>query len=201
MARIGIDIDGVLYDFAGEFTRYAAKRLNVDTLPQPTVWDFHTEQWGLTSEQLAQLMGDALLSGELWSNGRPLHHGGPWYRCDGTDSYRMQDALWKLSDAGHTIVLVTDRLQGTPYERAAKSATREWLRKVGANYDELHFASDKTQFNCDIFLDDRPGAVPSMRLAGINAVYMQQAWNADYPYPRVSSWAQFITFVEENTYV
>ena len=43
MARVGFDIDGVLYDFAGQFTKFVNDNSEFD-FPYPQTWKFY-EEW------------------------------------------------------------------------------------------------------------------------------------------------------------
>lgn len=190
MARIGIDLDGCGFPFVDEFIKYVARRLYIKTyaLPYPRVWDFHTEQWGLTNDQLLELMRDAVRDGELWRHGKP--------------ELDFVSALWQLSELGHTVIICTDKTLGDPVlERQAQKFVRAWLQSVRAYYDELLFTADKSLAQADIFIDDKPSTVPTLRLEGVDAVYYSRPWNQSFPCPRVRSWAEFVRYVEEATSV
>lgn len=180
MARIGIDLDGCVYPFAQEFTKYASRRMGVE-LPLPDHWFWYTKKWAITHQQFRDLLVEALLDGEIWSNADPIPG--------------AVGALWQLSDMGHRIIIATDRLQQTEHERKARAVTRLWLQRAGINYDDLIFTSDKRDADVEVFLEDRPGAVPTLRLAGVDAIYYTQPYNEWFPYPRVSSWPEFVEYV------
>lgn len=184
--RIGCDLDGCAYPFAEEFTQYVSYRLGVQ-LPPFTHWNSHQKHWGLSHEQLSELMADALQDGRLWSRAAPVRG--------------FADATWKLIEMGHTVVIATDRLQDTPYAKLARQVTRQWLLNVHANYDELIFTADKRDARADIFIDDRPQAIPTLRLDGVTAIYFSRPWNLQFPYPRVDTWDEFVKFVEEQSSV
>lgn len=184
MARIGIDLDGVAYPFVETIQKFASKKFGVD-MPPFEHWNDHEKKWGLTHEQLRDLMVEALRANELWWSGKP-HDG-------------FVQATADLYQAGHEIVIATDRLQGAPSAFLAETATRHWLRFHGVVYDELLFTHDKRDANADIFIEDRPKAVPTLRLAGVDAVYMDRPWNTWFPYPRVHSWRQFVRYVAQKT--
>jgi 5'(3')-deoxyribonucleotidase len=181
--RIGIDLDGVGYDFATEFTGYVSGRMGV-TLPHYTHWNSHQKHWGLTHAQMLELMCDALQEDALWRDAAPF----PGF----------PEATWALTDAGHTVVIATDRLQDTEHARLAQSVTRDWLATNRIIYDELIFTADKRDANADIFIDDRPGAIPTLLLAGVDAVYMDRPWNEAFPYKRVRDWEEFVQYVEDH---
>lgn len=178
--RVGLDLDGCAYPFVEDFTAYVCRRLHVSSLPMASAWDFHTSQWGLNQNQMLELMKDAVLEGALWKQGAP--------------EVGFAKATWDLQTAGHTVVICTDKnVPGVELE--AQELTRTWLRDVGAIYDELLFSADKSVAGTDVFIDDRPGTVPTLRMAGVDAVYFDRPWNHSYPYPRIYSWAGFVEFV------
>lgn len=181
--RIGIDLDGCAYPFVETITKYASERFGVD-MPPFTHWNSHEKLWGLTHDQLKHLMIDAMREQKLWWNEQP-HEG-------------FADATQQLSRMGHTVVIATDRLQGTPWAEIAQTATRHWLRRYGVVFDELLFTSDKRDANADVFIEDRPKAVPMLLLDGVDALYMTRPWNEWFPYNRVNSWAEFVEYIDRK---
>lgn len=184
MARIGIDLDGCAYPWAGEIRRYVSKKLGTE-LPPFIHWNSHEKDWGVTNAQLGELMEEALASGRLWKYGYPEEG--------------FAKATWDLVEMGHRVVIATDRLQNTESASLARRVTRQWLLDVQANYDELIFTADKREANCDVFIDDRPQAIPLLLLAGTDAVYFDRPWNRKFPYPRVKSWTEFVDYIVQKT--
>lgn len=178
--RLVIDCDGVLFPFIDTFSTYLAKRLNIASVPQATHWHFYRRALGITDEQFQELMRAAILDEELFSHGVAPD---------------ASAAMWALSESGHTLVIATDRLVPGA-EREAKAQTRDWLKNAHIPYDELVFTSDKLSARPDVLLEDRPGAVATARLAGVDAVLWDRPWNDWFPYPRVKSWDEFVKFVE-----
>lgn len=179
--RIGIDVDNVLFPFTVVFNNYIERRMGLKsgTLPGWSHWNHHQKSFGLTHEQFAELYRDAVIDEELFLQVLGIQK-------------EASDALWELNVQGHTVVIVTDRnVPGA--EREARAQTFEWLRYVP--HDEVHITSDKLEANCDIYLDDRPGAIPTFLLAGKVACYWDQPWNSWFPYDRVKSWPEFVDYV------
>lgn len=181
--RLVIDCDGVLFPFIDTFSAYLARRLNINSIPPATHWHFYRRTLALTDEQFTTLMREAVLDEDLFAKGDIPPD--------------ASEALWKLSDSGHTIIVATDRLVPGA-EREAKEQTRAWLRHAHIPYDSLEFTADKLSVNPDVLLEDRPGAVATARLAGVEAVLWCRPWNDWFPYPRVKSWAEFVKFVEDR---
>jgi hypothetical protein len=106
-----VDLDGVLADFVAEFKRRTEAELG-HTMAEVSVWNFFSEQWGLTDEwykdRMRQWTADGLFR---WL---PEHHGGV-------------DAVRRLMDAELHVHFYTSR----PDEAAAD--TLGWL---GDRFDD-----------------------------------------------------------------
>jgi FMN phosphatase YigB (HAD superfamily) len=55
MAKVGFDIDGVLYDFEDALREYMTEEGYAHPMPVATTWDF-AESWGLTGEEFQQVV-------------------------------------------------------------------------------------------------------------------------------------------------
>lgn len=180
--RIGIDIDNTLYPLAEELREYFSHRLGY-ALPTETHWDSHILHWGLSGNLYSEIIGEGVEDGDLFRH---------------AEAYPgASEATWRLSEAGHTIVIATAR-RSNPLVR---KVTRDWLLKESIYYDELIFDKDKRAAAADIFIDDKPTNIPVLLLAGVRAVYFDQPWNRDMPYPRVKSWAEFADGVIDHAEV
>lgn len=181
MSRIvGIDLDGCAYPFVEEIRAWAEKALGY-ALPSTTHWNSHQKHWGLSHEQFGSMMNDALEAGDLWKDGPPA----PGFT----------KALSDLRASGFKVVIGTDRLQGQPLHDLAKMRTLDWLGMIDAQYDDIIFTADKRDIGAHYFIEDRPQAVPLLRLAGTDAVYMDRPWNHWMPGPRVRNWQEFVQYV------
>ncbi len=155
--RVGIDLDGVLYDFVGALRDYAG----MHNAPEARRWEFY-EDWGWTREKFKEVCDAGVGDGEIFWRGSPI---------DGA-----VELTHALKAAGHRVVIVTARDFGSA--GASRNATRSWLRAWGFHYDELHFAEDKTQFNLDWMLDDSPHVAEQFRgHPKTRFVLMDQPWN------------------------
>lgn len=181
MARVGIDIDGVLYPFWIELKRWLANQHYpaLEKVGVPTHWHFYKD-WGMTEEQFDNECHNAVNYGNVFWSGDPY----PGAR----------EALLRLQKAGHEIVLITNRFYGKP--GISEKATEYWLRSHQIPYDELHLVRDKTtvQPRPDYFIDDAAHNVEAMRDVDVYAVLCERPWNNIHPGERMSL-AEFVDLV------
>jgi hypothetical protein len=184
VARVGIDIDDVIYpwyDRAHELC-VAAGITNGVT---PSSWSVY-EEYGCSLEEWVAVLVEA---------GRDVYDLPP---LEGT-----VEALRRLRDAGHDIVFVTARGSfGSNGEQIAQW-TREWLDEhvtpiLGLGGFDLHFSRDKTAVPTDYFIDDNADNVRALCAVGTEAVLRTRPWNADVSLDeltRCTDLAAFVTWV------
>lgn len=186
--RVGVDIDGVLYDFAGALRDYLHHIAGWDMLqvchdhPEPERWEFY-EDWGMTLHEFVQHCHNGVDAGWIFWKGRSF----PGARA----------ALQTLRDEGHTIVLITDRHFGGPGQ--SELATRAWLAGKDMPYDELHVTADKTTVQVDFHIDDKWENYKAMRGAGVGAYLLRRPWNSLYlPDHAVDSLEEYVALITLN---
>ncbi|AOE43806.1 5' nucleotidase [Gordonia phage Bantam] len=167
MARIMLDLDGVIFDFVGALRDFMTDDLgfNADDLPEPTEWAFY-EEWGLTAKGFEMVYNNAILNGELFTQL-------PAREADVTALHWLRDRL-------HTIHIVTARGMGASAP-VAHLQTVEWLRVNNIPYDTLTFASDKTLIQTDYALEDRRENYKALRANKTEAFLFDQPYNQDVP--------------------
>lgn len=185
--RIGIDLDGVLYDFAASLKHYLINWRQwhrAACRPDPTRWEFYLD-WGLDEPEFIRLCNLGVDAGVIFRHGDPTPGAG--------------EALQALRDAGHTLHIITDRSFGAGDGEASRDATREWLYQHSIPFDTLDFTSDKTSVETDMMIDDKPENYRALVAAECDAWLMNQPWNqGDFDeYDRVSSLAQFVENVAQ----
>ena len=181
MARVGIDIDGVLYPFDQEFREALIedKRRLPEQCPPPTRWEFY-EDWKMTRECFIDYCDQFTNEGKLFKYGSPY---------PGSASQ-----LWRLKDAGHTIVLITNRNFGDP--ALMEKHTVMWLQDWVFPYDELHFVENKTTVDVDYHVDDHTDNYYAMRGRGVNSWLLNRPWNTDdLATFRVESLEEYVDYV------
>lgn len=202
MARVGIDLDGVCYDFAASLRQYVHqsygtpgpdRAVNATDCtncmkghPDPWRWEFYLD-WEWSEATFKRWVRDGVDEGVvfLWGPALP-----------GT-----KDAFVNLDDAGHEVVVVTDRVGlGGPN---ARKNTEMWLLKEGLSYHELHYQADKTLVDLDYHLDDKLENYDALDAAGVKVYLWDRPWNQDDDKERrrVSSWDEFLEQVEGIEYL
>jgi 5'(3')-deoxyribonucleotidase len=176
--RLGIDLDGCVYDFVNDFCDFAAERLDREMTPIVPKWNFYT-QLGLTEDVFWELVREGIDAGVIFRKGLPYP--------------KAIETLKNLRDDGHSLHVITHRMFGPN----AVTNTMDWFRVWEMPYDTITFAKDKTVVAVDLLLDDMPENIEASIAAGIPAVIMERTWNSDKSrfYPSVSSWPEFREFV------
>lgn len=187
MARVGVDLDGVLYDFGTAFREFLVMNYAWSRAwcPKPVRWEFY-EDWGISLVGFLNLCNRAADQGALWGQNLMGGRGAVEHLC-------------RLRDSGHSIHIITNRSFGTHPGRS-QSATADWLRAWGVPYDTLTFSADKTIIKTDFMIDDNVDNFWALRASGCRAVVMDQQWNQELrEAERVSSIYEFVELVLGET--
>jgi hypothetical protein len=155
--RVGVDIDGVLYDFARSLHQFVCPDA---PFQEPLRWEFYLD-WGMTEAEFKAAFHAGVDAGVIFTYGAPFPR-----VCDG---FRL------IKAAGHTIHMVTDRSQGTG--GASEAATRSWLDRYDLPFDSLTFAADKTVVRLDVMVDDKPENYEALTAAGVDTFLLTRRWN------------------------
>ena len=109
----------------------------------------------------------------------------------------VTDALWRLSDAGIHIRVITHRLYVNWGHASAVADTVGWLDKHRIPYRDICFLGNKPDVGADVYIDDGPHNIIQLRAAGFNAIVFDQPYNQDLDGPRVKDWAELEEMVVE----
>lgn len=170
MAHIGVDNDGVMYEFHEAARVVVANHRGIDPgeLTTAKVWDFMVEQWGM----------DHKTFWKIWFADN--EDGGGWLRLPPVPG--TVEGLKKLQKAGHTIHIITSRKGG-------EINTVKWLQKYNVPHDSLHIARDKSRVLVDVMVDDWEGNWRELTALGRRVLVWDQPWNAHLTEAeRVFSW-------------
>lgn len=160
--RVGIDLDGVCYDFSNSVREYVtgAGILAREACGEAVCWEFY-ESWGLPLNEFLDVCHAGVDHGTIFTYGEP-------YRG-------VVEAFQMLRANGHSIHVVTDRTFGSP--GASAQATIAWLQQHGLGYDSITFSPDKTVAHLDVMVDDKPENYAALVAAGVDAYLLTRAWN------------------------
>jgi 5'(3')-deoxyribonucleotidase len=182
---IGVDLDGVCADFYGRMRQIAAEWFEcpIDSLT-PDV-SFGLEEWGIRSEvQYSSLHRFAVTQRGLFESAPMI---------PGARSY-----LRKLSDEGARIRIITHRLFIHYFHRTSVSQTIDWLDHHGIPYWDLCFMKDKEQVGADIYIEDSPRNVASLRAKGCYTICFGNSTNVATPPPRATSWKEAYELIHQK---
>jgi 5'-nucleotidase len=179
---LGVDLDGVCADYEGAFRASVARQLDRDpaTLPPQTIMDAYS-QWGLSFEEFEEAHRRAVVEDRMFRHMEPL---------DG-----VSEALWELSDAGVWIRIITHRLIFNWAHEISAADTAAWLDAHQIPYRDLCFIGDKPNVGADLYVDDSPGNIVSLREAGKAAIVFDQPYNRHLAGPRATRWSEVLDHV------
>ena len=189
MAVVGLDLDGVIFNFTKAFVEHVAWcRPDIDC-GDPEVeapaWDWFMA-WPMTREEFLAEMTCAVDHMELF-----------W-----TAELYEPDTGWqvqRLQEAGHYVHIVTHRFSGSA-PNSSEAATYWALSRNGVRYDEITIAKDKTSVLTDWFIEDNVDNYEALRLAGVNAFLIDRPYNQHQRYAhRVKTLEQFVNIVLEES--
>lgn len=179
---IGIDLDGVCYDFAQSLREYLSIVKHDYTIfdGEPDHWHFYLD-WGMTQEEFINHCNSGVSLGFIFERGEPRD--------------MAPDAIHFMKNLGHKIHIVTDRSFGnSPGD--SQSATRSWLYECNIPYDSLTFSADKTCVKTDFFVEDKIENYDALDAAGVQVYLVNRPWNLQKDNRRrIKSIQEFATIV------
>lgn len=173
----GVDLDGVCGDYTKAFRSIVASELgrNEDALPLERSWDFR--EWNLEpAGGFERLHAMAVAEHRMFATMEPI---------DGA-----ADTLWRLSDAGIWIRVITHRLYVNWGHAAAVADTVSWLDDNRIPYRDICFLGNKPDVGADVYVDDAPHNIAELRRAGHTAIVFDQPYNQGIPGLRAHDWSE-----------
>jgi 5'-nucleotidase len=179
----GVDLDGVVADYTTGFREIVAEDRGVDpsSLPDERSWDFH--EWGLDVEGFNRLHDYAVNERRMLAT-LPAFEG-------------AADALWRLSDAGIWIRIVTHRLYVNWGHAAAINDTVTWLDAHRIPYRDICFLGAKPEVEADCYIDDAPHNIEQLRSADNDVIVFDQPYNTEFDGLRARNWREVESIVVE----
>ncbi|WP_179276759.1 5' nucleotidase, NT5C type [Rhodococcus sp. RS1C4] len=164
MSRIGIDLDGVFYDFGAAFRSHlSAEGWDDASFSPQNTWYFYRE-WGITDQQFVGHCHDAANARTLWNHNQP----------NAEDLTHLR----RLQKQGHTLHVITDRSFGR-HPGISHEATARWLAEANFPYDTLTFSRDKTVVRTELMIDDKLSNYDELEQSGCVPVLYDRPWNRD----------------------
>jgi 5'-nucleotidase len=181
---LGVDLDGVCGDYSRALRDIVAAQRGIppDELSLDHSWDFG--EWGIGSEEFSRLHQEAVVEHRIFRT-MPAVPG-------------VADALWRLSDAGIWIRIITHRLYANWSHAVAVGDTVAWLDSVGIPYRDLCFLGAKPQVEADCYIEDAPHNITALRERGAYVVVFDRYYNRALDGPRATNWAEVEELVGER---
>ena len=172
---LGVDLDGVCADFYGRMREIAAEWFEKPLEDLTPDVSYGLPEWGIVgTEQYQSLHRFAVSERNLFGTVAMI----PGARR----------VLRKLSDEKYHIRIITHRLFIYYFHAMAVQQTIEWLDHYGIPYHDLCFMKNKEQVGADIYIEDSPGNIRSLRDRGHYTICFANSTNKDVGDPRVQNW-------------
>lgn len=180
---LGVDLDGVCADYFSGFRSAVARERGVDeaTLTEDVSWDFL--EWGLDTEGFLDIHRRAVQDHRLFVELAAIEG--------------VSDSLWRLSDAGVWIRIVTHRLAINWDHRTIVSDTVEWLDSNSIPYRDICFLGRKPEVQANAYVEDAPHNIEALREAGNVVIAFDQPYNRDIPGLRAHNWSEVEEIVSD----
>lgn len=180
---LGVDLDGVCADYTAAFRSVVAAEWDVaeDSLTPEVSWDF--VEWGLDRERFLELHRIGVQQHRMFRD-MPAVEG-------------ASDSLWRLSDAGVWLRVITHRLVTNWGHQTIVSDTVDWLDTRRIPYRDLCFLGRKPEVQAHAYIDDAPHNVEALRASGNVVIVFDQPYNRELPGLRATSWPEIEEIVAE----
>ena len=173
---LGVDLDGVVADHTSRFREILADIRGVppETYSLDRSWGF--TEWDLGPGEFEQMHRRAVMEHDMFRTMDVIEG--------------AADALWRLSDAGVWIRIITHRLYVNWGHEKAVGDTAAWLDRQRIPYRDLCFLGAKPEAEADAYIDDAPHNVEALRARGNRVIVFDQPYNRSCADPRATTWAE-----------
>ncbi len=171
---LGVDLDGVCVDYNTAFRAAVARHRGMDPedLTMEVTWDF--AEWGLDREGFLDHHHRAVTEDGLFRNAPPIEG--------------ASDTLWRLSDAGIWIRIITHRIVANWSHARVVGDTVAWLDDARVPYRDICFLGQKPEVEADAYIDDAPHNIEALRDSGNTVIVFDQPYNRGIEGLRAMNW-------------
>jgi 5'(3')-deoxyribonucleotidase len=106
--------------------------------------------------------------------------------------------LRRLSKDGYRIRIITHRLFVEYFHAIAVKQTIEWLDHHGIPYKDLCFMKDKGDVGADIYVEDSPENITSLREGKHYTICFANTTNRDVGPPRAKNWDEVYKLIKQE---
>ena len=180
----GVDLDGVVGDFYGEIRKIAAEWLNTPIESLTTEVSYGLKEWGLDEfGGYDRLHRFAVTQRNIFGHMEPIRH--------------APATLRKLSSNGIRIRIITHRLFLKYSHATTIKQTIDWLDNYDIPYWDICFMNDKGAVGANVYIDDTPENIISLRKQGCKTIVFSNSTNRGIPGPRAENWLDVEKLVME----
>jgi 5'(3')-deoxyribonucleotidase len=172
---LGVDLDGVVGDYYRSMRRIAAEWLNRPVKSLTREVGYGLEEWGIADYGgYDRLHRFAVTQRHLFRDMKPIKD--------------ASAVLRKLSNRGIRIRIITSRIYLKYSHRVTVTQTVDWLDRHDIPYWDICFMNDKDAVGADLYIDDAPANVLSLRKGGHRTIVFSNSTNRDLSGPRADTW-------------
>jgi beta-phosphoglucomutase-like phosphatase (HAD superfamily) len=173
----GVDLDGVVADFIQGLKPIAADWLGVSEHELTDDVSYGFKEWKLGGVRgYNDLHRYAVKERRLFETLPPIPGAAA--------------ALRRLSRRGVRIRIITHRLYIEWFHRQAVAQTVEWLERHGVPYWDLCFMAKKSSVEADVYVEDSPVNIASLRAARRQVIVLRNSTNRHVAAPAADSWQE-----------
>lgn len=187
---IGVDLDGVVADYDTCMRSIAAEILQISPkkFPPHRHWSLVESGWPFKNEaHFLEVHRQAVLEHGLYRRLTPISG--------------ASEALWRMSDAGIRVKIITHRLVINRAHAVAISDTVNWLDSKRIPYRDICFVKDKPDVGADLYIDDSPKNIEALRSASGDDIAMvyDQLYNKQVKGLRAKTWDDVLSEVAKRS--
>lgn len=173
---LGLDLDGVCFNYTGALRDFLCsdRGHSPEDLPDPTDWDF--TGWPLNGLEDYKVAHTAAVVSGIFASGSIIEG--------------ASESLWRLSNAGADIHIITNRFVGPGHHKLVVDQTMEWLDNHDIPFGGISFIKDKTKVDVDVLLEDAPHNLLDMMEVNKAVIAFDTLYNRHVDCPRVMNWVE-----------
>jgi hypothetical protein len=177
LKRLGIDCDGVVFDFVGAFYKIANPMFGTNHSGPQLTWDFVDEY---SPAQVDAVWTEIKNTKDFWQTLLPM---------PGTSSLRFANSLWDGRRLDVEPVFITSRVPTTGHSAREQTcaALRQWFFITFPNVIVVDNPAQKIPIckalEIDNFIDDKRSTILQMHNAGLRSYAKLAPYNSSEPFP------------------
>jgi len=162
--RIGVDLDGIIFDYVGEVLR----RWNAE-------FDASFEETDMTDYEIWKSLGVSKQTYMEWYEGEVVEEG---LLVDLPPYPDAETFLWELLGPIEELdILPNDIIFLTARDCQYSAADTSWaLEQLDFPFKELHFCEAKWRVDCDVYIDDNPHLLHRFKKLNKELMLLERPW-------------------------